>query len=162
MILKHLNEFTDEDWFHAHQIMYDPAVNEIMGAQEVISNPLTLVSFYEYSIRANKRGLLEGWLIFSDDAPVGYVILDKRNGEWELGIAIQTEANRNAGIGVRAGLQAMKWAFETDGSEWVTAFSQGTDTRVPRMMERMGFRRLYHIWVMDMATWYDKWSGSVK
>lgn len=161
-MLKHLSKFTDQDWYDAHRIMYDPDVNQVMGAQEVINNPLTLVSFYEHSIRMYDRGLLQGWLIFSNDEPKGYVVLDKRNGEWELGVAIQKEQDRNAGLGVRAGLGAMKWAFEADGSEWVTAFTQGTDTNVPRMMERMGFRRLYHIWVFDKATWDARWSGRVR
>ena len=162
LVLKHLTDFTDEDWYHAHHIMYDEDVNREMGAQEVLQNPLTLVSFYEHSVRSYNRGILNGWLIFSDDEPVGYVVLDKRNGEWELGVAIQNKNNRNKGIGVRASLQAMQWAFEEDDSEWVTAYTQGTNTNVPKMMERMGFRRLYHLWVFDKATWNERWSGRVR
>lgn len=161
MTLKHLKDFTDEDWYYAHQIMYDPDVMRVMGASEMQNNPLTLVSFYEHSIRSHARGILEGWLIIQHDERVGYVVLDKRNGEWELGVAIHKPELRGKGVGVKAALQAVKWAFEDDGAEWVTAFTQGTDPKVPRMIERMGFRRLYHIWVMDKATWDERWSGRV-
>jgi RimJ/RimL family protein N-acetyltransferase len=159
---KHLTEFTDEDWFNAHQIMYDQAVMDVMGSQERIPNPPTLVTYYEYSIRAHERGALEGWLIYKGDEPLGYVLLDSSNGEWELGVAIRNASDRNRGVGIRAVLHALRWAFETKGVEWVTAFSLGTDTKVPRMLKKFGFRRLYHFWVLDKATWFDKWSGRLK
>ena len=157
-----VTDFSDSDWYHAYKFVYDKETNEVMGTDPAnYTNPPTIVGFYEMTTQKVEQGILQAWLFFSKDKPVGYVLLDKTKGEWELGIAI-TDPDARTGIGVRAALHALKWAFEEKKLKWVTAFTQGRDLKVPQMMRRMGFEKLYHFWVMTPEAWESNWAGRLK
>ena len=126
-------------------------------------SPPSIVNFYEMTTQRVAQGTLQAWLFYSvKDEPVGYVLLDKAKGEWELGIAISKVEERNKGLGVRATLHALKWAFEEAHVRWVTAFTQGKDLKVPQMIKRMGFEKLYHFWVMTPEVWEATWAGRIR
>ena len=159
-----IQDFNDTDWYNAYQIVYHVETNEIMGTDpEIYTHPPTIVGFYEVATQKVEQEKIQGWLFYdSEDVPTGYVVLDKTKGEWELGIAIWDPEKRGTGIGVRATLHALKWAFEEKKLKWVTAFTQGTDLKVPQMIKRMGFEKLYHFWVMTPQIWDERWAGRIK
>lgn len=159
-----MKEFTDELWYHAYKIFYDRDTNIIMGTDPALYvTPPTIVEFYEVASQKANNGILHAWLFLTpDDTPIGYVVLDKSKGEWELGIAIQDPEQRGKGYGVKAALRVLKFAFEELGVRWVTAFTQGTDLKVPKQIQRMGFEKLYHFWVMCPNIWERTWKGRIK
>jgi len=159
-----VEEFNDEQWYHAYDIFYDHDTNVTMGTDPAIyTHKPALVQFYETVLQKVEQGVLKAWLFCnSKEEPIGYILLDKSKGEWELGIAIKDPEQRNAGYGVRATLQVLKWAFEEKNLKWVTAFTQGTDLKVPQMVKRLGFEKFYHFWVMTPQVWKDRWEGRIK
>jgi len=159
-----IEEFSDELWYAAYDIFYDRAANLIMGTHpDNYQTPPGLVVFYETASQKVRAGVLKGWLFTnSEEVPVGYIVLDKSKGEWELGISIKDPDERGKGNGPRATLQVLKYAFEEMKVPWVTAFTQGSDLSVPKQVERVGFQRLYHFWVMSPDIWERKWKGRVK
>ena len=117
-----------------------------------------LLQFYSTIMDAVEAGQFMAWGIISpDDKYVGHTILDKSTGEWEMGTVLVDESLWGSGIGVRAALTALKWAFEEDDAEWVISFVNSKDPRVERIVQKGGFRKLLHFWVMDKPTWDAKW-----
>jgi RimJ/RimL family protein N-acetyltransferase len=159
-----VQDFTDTHWAQAYEIVYDVDSNQIMGTDpSIYATPPSLVGFYESVISRIESGTFQGWLFTgTTDDPIGYVVLDKSKGEWEIGISIKDSDERNKGYGPKAALKALKWAFEERNVQWVTAFTMGTDIRVPQMVKKMGFHKLYHFWVMPQSVWTDRWAGKVK
>jgi len=159
-----VSDFTDVEWYHAYHIVYDRETNEVMGTNpSLYVSPPPIVTFYETATQRVAQGVLQAWLFYSvKDIPIGYVLLDKTKGEWELGIAIKDTDERSKGYGARAALRALKWAFEEEHARWVVAFTQGKDLKVPQMVKRMGFEKLYHFWVMTPEVWDATWAGRIK
>lgn len=159
-----IQDFTDELWYAAYKIFYDHDTNVIMGTDPSnYRTPPGLVVFYEVVNQKVANGILKGWLFTnSEDIPVGYIILDKTKGEWELGISIMDGEERRKGNGARATLKVLAYAFEEMKVPWVTAFTLGTDLSVPKQVQRVGFQKLYHFWVMSPDIWERTWKGRIK
>lgn len=153
-----LKEMTPPQWFRAWQSMYDPAMGEHMGVDPaLIAARPTLEQFYENIMRAHESGRFQAWAIEKGGEFKGYTLLDKTVGEWEVSGVLVDPRDWGSGIGARATLHALKWAFEEDSAPWVVAFTQGKDPRVPEMLHRGGFRPLMNFHVMDAETWDARW-----
>jgi RimJ/RimL family protein N-acetyltransferase len=161
--LVHLRDLTDEQWHNVHSLMFDPRMAEHTGVSpELIAAKPDLVTFYRNLMMAHKADRFEAWAIMRNDKFYGYTLLDKSAwGEWELGTILTDPDNWGSGVGAKAGLLAMKWAFEKDNSEWVLAFVQNRDPKVRPMLIKAGFRPLSHALVMDKPTWERKWAGRI-
>lgn len=156
MQLVHLNDMTPEHWFHAWNAMYDPYLADYMGVQEeLVQNKPELPDFYRNITNAHAQGKFQGWAILKDDEFRGYTLLDKTVGEWESGTVLANQEDWSTGLGVFPTFHAWRWAFEEDGAEWVVAFTNGTDPKVMRMHEKIGYKRLLHFWVMSRDNWFD-------
>lgn len=163
MKLIHLADMTPELWFEAWEVMYSPYLGDHMGVDpNLTASRPSLSDFYRNIMAAHEAGRFEAWAIVTEDGFKGYTLLDKSVGEWEVGSVLADPSDWNSGIGVRATLHALKWAFEEDESEWVVAFTQGKDPNVPRILRRGGFRPLFNYHVMDRDTWNARWAGRVK
>lgn len=155
-----LTDMTDAQWHDAWDTMFNPKLAAHMGVNpDIIANRPTLVQFFQNIMAAYDANKFRAWGIVRDGEYLGHVVLDKSAiGEWEVGTSVRNPENWNSGIGVRATLHALQWAFEEDGAEWVVAYTQGEDLNVPRILKRGGFRRLANLWVMDQRTWQDRWA----
>lgn len=159
MRLVPLGELTDAHWFEAWRTVYDPALAMEVGTNpQLIMTPPTLVEFYRNLTGAMEAGNFMGWGIIDGDRYLGHAVMDRTGGEWELGVVIPEQDDRHRGTGVRAALHALRWAFEDQGAEWVVAFVNHPHTDYVRdILTRGGFRKLMHFFVMDSATWDERW-----
>ena len=134
-----------------------------MGSDPALMPPKPpLQAFYNDVMDRIEAGTLKVWAILRGDEYVGHTILDKTNGEWELGTVLADDSLWGSGIGVRSSLHALKWAFEIDGANWVMAFVNSRDPRVKDIVERGGFKPFMHFWLMTRETWDAKWRRRMK
>lgn len=149
----------DAQWAKAHETFYSLRLLRHMGTDpNAIPEKPTLLNFYSNIMSAIEAGKFKAWAVLDANGDyLGHSILDKTSGEWEMGAVIADENRWSSGIGVKAALTALKWAFEEDGAEWVVSFVTSTDPRVKGMVERGGFKPLFHFHVMHRDTWYEKW-----
>lgn len=155
-----IEELSDAHWADAHKAMYDPKLAEHMGSDpNLIRTPPSLEQFYMNVMDAVEAGKFKAWaLLDDDDTYVGHTVLDKSSGEWESGTMLWNPQHWGSGLGVRATLYALRWAFETDGADWVIAFTNGVDPRVIRMHEKAGYQRFMHFWIFSRHTWETRWA----
>lgn len=100
-----------------------------------------------------------GWAIIDkDDEYIGHAILDKSSGEWELGVVVPDETRRGYGIGLRAAIYALNWAFKNEDTQWVVAWANhpGTDF-MRKFLTRAGFKKLMNFFVIDRPTFEKRW-----
>lgn len=163
MELVHLRDLTDEQWHDVYQLMFDPRMAAQTGVNPAfIENKPSLVDFYRNLTMAFKSEKFNGWAIMRDGIFKGYTVLDKTQfGEWEVGTILLDPDDWGGGMGVRAALQALKWAFEKDNAEWVVAKVQNQDPKVERILQRGGFRAFSNILLMDKPTWNERWKGRI-
>jgi RimJ/RimL family protein N-acetyltransferase len=153
-----LDEMTPDLWYDAWTTMYDPGLADHMGVDpNLVRVPPTLKEFYQNIMDAHRAGRFMGWAITAGGVFKGHAILDKQLGEWEIGTVLVDPADWNSGLGARATLRACQWAFEEDGAEWVIAFTQGRDPKVPELLHRAGFRPFMHFHVASKDTWDARW-----
>ena len=153
-----LDEMSPELWYDAWETMFDPHLANHMGIDPALlqAKP-TLQDFYRNIMVAHNAGRFEGWAIVAGEQFLGYTILDKRVGEWESATVLKDEKDWSSGKGAIATMHAFSWAFETDGAEWVVAYTQGKDPRVIEMHEKAGYKRLMNFWVFPRSLWFDRW-----
>ena len=156
-----IEEFDDQQWHDCWRVMYDPDLAAHMGvATELVATPPTLVQFYDNITKAVQEGRFQLFAAVSDEGKyLGHAVLDKRLGEWELGVVLRDRSDWGSGIGARLAMYALRWAFEEDGAEWVVAFTQGMDLNVPRLLKRGGFRPFANMLLMDRRTFIERWGG---
>lgn len=153
-----IENLTDDQWRDAHDAFYSLKLARHMGTDAAQMPPKPdLLTFYSKVMDGVERGVFRAWAILRDGKYVGHTILDKGSGEWEMGTALVDEGLWSSGIGVKAALHAMRWAFEEDNADWVIAFTNGKDPRVKEIVEKGGFRRFAHFWIMPKETWDAKW-----
>lgn len=83
--------------------------------------------------------------VMHEDAPVGEIILKKidwTNGVCTLSIHLQNDRMKNRGIGTRAEILALEYAFEAMDMKTVLADSLRSNWRSRRVMEKAGFREI--------------------
>lgn len=154
----HLDDLTPPLWFHAWQTMFDPALGDHMGVDAaLIAAKPSLEQFYENIMRAHEAGRFEAWAITKGGSFKGYVLLDRQVGEWEISTVLTDPADWGSGLGARATIHACKYAFEQLGAEWVVAFTQGKDPKVPELLHRGGFKPLMNFHVLARETWEARW-----
>jgi RimJ/RimL family protein N-acetyltransferase len=161
--LIHLRDLTDEQWSDVHRLMFDPRMAEHTGVSaELIAAKPDLVSFYRNIMMAHKADRFQGWAIVRGDDFLGHAILDKSAlGEWELSCVLLDPDDWGTGIGVKAALHALNWAFEKDKTQWVYASVRNKDPKVRRILRKGGFREFSNILLMDAPTWESRWQGRV-
>lgn len=160
MKLIHLNDLTFQHWQTALDTMFSPTLGEHMGVDpNIIAHRPTLEQFYANIMDAHERNAFQAWGIIHEGKLIGYTLLDKRIGEWEIATVLSDSSLWGSSLGARATLHALQWAFEDDEAEWVVAFTQGKDPTVREMLERGGFRPLANMLVMDKATWQTRWKA---
>lgn len=153
-----IEQLTDEQWATAHDAFYSLRMARHMGTDPAQMPPKPdLLTFYNMVMDNLEAGRFRAWVLFKDGEYVGHTILDKGNGEWEMGTALFDEDLWHTGIGVKATLHALRWAFEEDGSDWVIAFVNSRDPRVKEVVRKGGFKPFAHFWVMSKETWDAKW-----
>jgi RimJ/RimL family protein N-acetyltransferase len=158
-----ITELSDKHWYQAYLTMFNPKLARHMGVDPLlIANPPSLVQFYQNLMNAHKEGRFMAWGIIREDEYLGHTLLDKTCGEWEIGTVLKDEKLWGSGLGVRATLRALKWAFEEQDIEWVVAFTQGRDPKVPDLLRRGGFRPLFNYHVMHRDVWKQKWGRRSK
>jgi RimJ/RimL family protein N-acetyltransferase len=155
-------DFTDKQWYDAHCATYNKDLGFHIGVDpRFIANPPSLVDFYKNITQAIENGTFQTWGIQSNNGEfLGYTYLDKSVlGEWEIGAALSKVEERGRGWGAKASLLTMKWAFETDKANWLVAFTQGKDPKVPEMLERVGFVPFSNFRIMSREAWDNRWLG---
>jgi RimJ/RimL family protein N-acetyltransferase len=154
-----LEEMTPEHWYQAWSTMYDPKTADHVGVNpEITAARPPLETFYVNIMNAHRTGIFRAWAILKDSEFKGYTLLDKSAvGEWEVVTVLPNPADWGSGIGARATIHAVKWAFETDDANWVIAFTQGKDPKIPKILHRAGFRPFANFHVMDKETWDARW-----
>lgn len=151
-----IEEFNDAQWEDIHRVMYDLKLARHMGNDAGIEKP-TLQAFYNNLMDGVEAGTFKAWGIFDGTQYKGHTVLVKTDGEWEMGTVLADEEMWSKGYGVKAALHAMRWAFEEDNAPWVVAFTNGRDPKVFDIVEKGGFKKLFHFWVMDRETWDARW-----
>ena len=158
MTLVPIENLSDTQWQEALEGFYSLKLHRQMGSDpNYVPTKPDVLTFYNTVMDGVENGVYRAWAILRDGHYVGHTILDKSSGEWEMGTALADESLWSSGYGVKAALHAMRWAFEEDGAGWVIAFTQGKDPRVKDMVERGGFKRFAHFWIMSSETWDAKW-----
>ena len=155
-----LSELSDEHWYEAYLTVYDRKLAQYMGTDpRFVVNPPSLVDFYNNITAHMQNGTFMGWAIVDDDENyLGHAILDKSTGEWELGVVVPDESRRGTGIGIRAAIYAMNWAFENPECEWVIAYANHPSTDFMRkFLIRAGFRKMMNFYVIDRPTFEERW-----
>lgn len=66
--------------------------------------------------------------------------VDRAKGRCELGIALSNDAHKGKGYGSEAFSLAARYAFETLGLRTVYADTMGSNLRMRRILDRLGFR----------------------
>lgn len=153
-------EMNDSQWAAMYTAAYSPELIETMGG-DIPDVVLPLQDFYNKAMDEIDAGTLKGWAIVDDEAYLGQVLLVRPHGEWEVGVALADTETRGRGLGVRAGLYALRTAFEELGAEQVMAFTLAEDGKVKEYTERMGFRPFLHFMYMPKEVWFDRWHGRV-
>lgn len=145
-------------WYEVWNAVFDPQMGDHIGADpRIVAMKPSLEVFYQNFMNAVASGNFMAWAIVKDGRYRGHVTLEKSAGEWEIGTVLVDPKDWNSGMGVRATLGGLKWAFEENGAEWVIAFTQGKDPKIPQYLHRGGFRPFMHFHVMDRATWDARW-----
>ena len=159
MKLVPLDEMTPEQWYRAWSTMFNPQVAEHVGVNPaIIAARPSLEDFYQNVMAVHRAGTFEAWAILRGEEFRGYTLLDKSAvGEWEIVTVLTDPADWGSGLGARATIKAVKWAFEVADSEWVVAFTQGRDPRVHENLVRGGFRPFANLLVLDRQTWDARW-----
>lgn len=160
------SEFSVEDWFSAYKVVYNAELAPLMGWDfpALGETPPSFTEFFDDWQSKSKAGNLFAWGVFDADGKfVGYTILHRTPAvpEWELGTAIADASKRRAGIGVRATLHALKYAFEELNAEWVWAISEVKNKEVESILERGGFRRFAHFYLMRHDDFEERWAGRI-
>jgi RimJ/RimL family protein N-acetyltransferase len=153
-----LDEMTPPLWYHAWNAMFDQDLGDHMGVNpEIIASKPPLEVFYQRVMDSHAEGRFMAWAIVVGDEFKGYTLFDKTFGEWEIGTVLIDPKDWGSGLGARATLKALRWAFEEQDIEWVVAFTQGKDPKVAELLHRGGFRPFLHFHVLDKPTWHARW-----
>lgn len=152
-----LQDLTDEQWAQAHKAFYSLELIREMGGA-VPDRTLSLQEFYNWAHDEMEADKLHGWAIVDDEEYLGHVLLVRPQGEWEVGVAIVDKSLRGSGVGVRAGLYALRYAFEELEAEQVVAFANNPDSGVREMLLRMDFKPMFHFLYINHDAWEVRWS----
>lgn len=156
-----LEEMNDTQWAAMYAASYSPELIEVMGGT-VPDTVIPLQDFYNKAMDEVEQKQLVGWAIVDDEAYLGHMFLVRPHSEWEVGVALVDKETRGHGVGVRAGLYALRFAFEELGAEQVMAFTIAPDGKVKEYVTRMGFRPFLNFMYMPKEVWNDRWAGRVK
>lgn len=155
LIYKPLEELSDEEWGKAHEAFYSPELTAEMGG--IPQEPVPLQEFYNTTMDSIENGSLVAWAIIKDDEYLGHMLLVNGSGEWEIGVALVDENRWGSGVGIRAGLYALRFAFEELGAQQVIAFALGRNPNNKAQFERIGFRPFLNFLMMPIEVYDSKW-----
>lgn len=161
LIYKPLKELSDEEWAEAHKAFYSLKLTRKMGGSTDYVTP-PLQEFYNAMMDEIEAERLIGWAIIRDGEYIGHTVLVNTPGEWEIGVALANEEDWGSGVGIRAGLYALRFAFEELGAQQVIAFAYNPDGEARGYIERVGFRPMMNFLMMPVEVWNAKWKGKVK
>lgn len=153
-------ELSDTEWEQLYHGSYNLKVIREMGGDGGDKPPLQ--DFYNEQMDRIEAGDLVAWAIRKDDEHLGHIMLVKSSGEWEIGVAIIDDERWGSGVGIRAGLYALGFAFEELGAQQVIAFSYGRDPNTKEQFMRIGFRPLSSFLYMPVEVYDTKWRGKIK
>lgn len=156
-----VENLTDEQWAAAHAAFYSLKLHRVMGGPTEYETP-TLQAFYNKMMDELEAKRIYAWAILRDEEYIGHTILVSHQNEWEAGVALANEEDWGSGIGIRAILYALRFAFEELGLKQVIAFTNGADGKARDITIRGGFRPFFHFLMMPVEVWDAKWRGRVK
>lgn len=146
-------DLTRDEWVAVYAATYSPELTARMGndwmGQGVV--PPTFGQFFVEAQNMIKKKNLYLWAIVNGDGNViGLMSLTRTPEvpEWELGTAVADPKFRERGYGVRAHRQILEFAFHDLEAEWVWAISEVRSETVEKLMERGGYRRFAHFYLM--------------
>lgn len=152
-----MEDMDDAMWAEAHKAYYSLELTREMGGPTDYEVP-TLQSFYNMMMDAIDEGQMYGWTILKDDEYAGHAALVKRETEWEVGVAVVSQEDRGRGLGIRAGLHALRFAFEELGAKQIIAFAYNPNGIAKGMIERIGFRPFLNFLMLPIEVWEEKWA----
>lgn len=161
LVYKPLQEMSDEEWGEAHKAFYSLKLTRKMGGPTDYVTP-SLQEFYNTMMDEFDKERLVGWAIIRDGEYVGHTVLVCPHGEWEVGTALVDEGDWGSGLGVRATLYALRFAFEELGAQQVIAFAYNPDGESRGYLERGGFRPMMNFLMMPVEVWDARWKDKVK
>ena len=164
MLLVPQDEWSDTLWFEVKELIYDPALAEHLGVDpSLVPAKPDLPTFYQNYSAAHANNRAHLWaMVGAEDKFLGYAGLNKLVlGEWEISTIVADPRRRSSGLGFRAGLKTLKWAFEEDEAEWVFA-TVPPDHDVRSMAIRCGFRPFGSVVLMDRPAWNKRWAGRIR
>ena len=160
MKLVPVERLSDQQWQAAWDMMYDLKLTRHIGTENPQPKP-PLQVFYNEMMDAVERGTLKAWGVVGEDGTYhGHTVLEKSTGEWEMGTVLGNEELWGSGIGFRAAMYALRWAFD-HGAQWALAFVRSRDPRVAEMVEKVGFKKFMHFYVLSRETWDERWASKV-
>lgn len=159
MKLVPVTEFDVNQWVETYEAVFNPEMAQRMGWDYVAlgESPPSFTEFYDDMRARISSGDMYSWGIYnSDDKMVGYNTLARTRDvpEWEIGTAVSDVGARNSGVGVRAHLEVLDFAFRSLQAEWVWAISEVQSPEVERILERGGYKRFAHFYLMH-KDWYE-------
>lgn len=154
-----LQEMDDSMWQEAHKAFFSLELNREMGGGG--TEVLPLQDFYNSTMDEIEAGNLVGWAIADGEEYLGHMLLVRPQGEWEVGVALASKERRGSGIGVRACLYALRYAFEELGAQQVIAFAHNPNGVAGDMLLRGGFVSMFHFLYMNRDMWRARWGGRV-
>lgn len=157
-----LEDMSDSMWEASHKAYYSLELAREMGG--VINERPPLQDFYNTMMDEIEAGRLIGWALISDenDEYLGHTVLVKPHGEWEVGTALVSKSDWGSGMGVRATLHALRYAFEEMGAKQVIAFALNPSGVSKDYLIRGGFRPFLNFLLMPVEVWESRWKGRVK
>lgn len=164
MKLLPVTEFDLGLWVDAYEAAFNPEMAQRMGWNyvELGETPPSFTEFYDEMVNRIASGDMYAWgILNSDEKLVGYMNLTRTPEvpEWEIGTAVSDVSARNRGYGTRAHRQVLTFAFEELGAEWVWAISEVKSPVVERMMERAGYKRFAHFYLMHKDWFLARWGS---
>lgn len=151
------DDLTDAQWEQAHKAFYSLELTREQGGTLPDVVP-SLQEFYNTTWDAIDSGDLVGWAIVDDERYLGHALLVHPHGEWEVGVAVADKQNRGTGMGLRAALYALRYAFEELEAEHVVAFTNNPNSDIRDILLRGGFKPLFHFLYITKDTWEERWA----
>lgn len=150
-------DLTDDQWAQAHKAFYSLELTREQGGTlpDVIPS---LQEFYNTTQDVIEAGNLVGWAIVDDEKYLGHALLVRPQGEWEVGVAVADKQDRGTGMGLRAALYALRYAFEELEAEHVVAFANNPNGVMRDILLRGGFKPLFHFLYITKEGWEERWA----
>lgn len=157
--------FSVDEWAAAYKAAYSPEMSALLGNNWVARGvqPPSFVEFFDEAFSRITTGDMKVWGVLNSSKEfVGYVTLTRTPEvpQWELGVVIADVESRGTGIGIRAARNVVAEVFEDPEEEWVWAISEVKSEAVENIMERSGFKKFAHFYLLHRDWFEDKWGGN--